>query len=741
MTYSVQNTDGSRTINVAASQVNSSFSVALVGRNVSGYGQFFVQNSIRHLENFASTSAPSDDILLTGQIWYDKNEDVMRVYDGTAWRRMSITVRSSDPSGGVDEGTAYFNTTDDKLKVFDGASFVDASYAGKVSSEFSSDADVGNPGKYGTRLRTMYIPNTSGKYHAVIALMYVSDGSDRGVTDGETVMAIFSDHTDFEISTSLPFKVEGLGDVQLYNEFVDSDGIGSTIKAGMNLRNKYAGTAVSLANVALQADVANAINTGSGNINGAFVFTANSSALIPDQTDTVTLGNTTNRFSSLYIDTIEIGDPNSTAAQYIRKANVGGVTSVILDIGESTAPIDNIHVSNIILADGGKIQGLNIETFGTSSAPIDLAYMSNIVVGANVGITTLGFTGDVLDSGGNVIVSEAGGATAQLSQTQTFTGINTFSNDILASGAPDIGTSGSKFGTIHSSTFNGTTLTLSGSATSPTFNGNLSGTSATLTGTVSGGDGTFTGIVSFGSLRDTGENITVTKFVDQADGISSNDNDTTIPTSAAVKAYVDAQVTAQDLDFQADSGGALSIDLDSEVLDIAGGTNINTVGSGNQVTVNLDTALTGLTSASFSGTVSANLFDGVASSAKYADLAEIYASDEDYEPGTVVKIGGSAEITKTDKHADTDVFGVISTNPAYLMNKDAAGLPVAMTGRVPVRVVGKVKKGERLVSSDVPGVAWALGEDIYDPRAVIGRSLEDKEDGDLGLVEAVIGVK
>ena len=82
MTYSVQNTDGSKTINVAASQVNSSFSVALVGRNVSGYGQYFVQNSIRHLENFASTSAPTPDIPLEGQIWYDKTEDVMRVYDG-----------------------------------------------------------------------------------------------------------------------------------------------------------------------------------------------------------------------------------------------------------------------------------------------------------------------------------------------------------------------------------------------------------------------------------------------------------------------------------------------------------------------------------------------------------------------------------------------------------------------------------------------------------------------------------
>jgi len=88
-----------------------------------------------------------------------------------------------------------------------------------------------------------------------------------------------------------------------------------------------------------------------------------------------------------------------------------------------------------------------------------------------------------------------------------------------------------------------------------------------------------------------------------------------------------------------------------------------------------------------------------------------------------------------------DVFGVISTAPAYLMNKDAEGLPVALQGRVPVKVIGKIRKGERLVSSDVPGVAWALGDDAYNSRAIIGRALQSKEDGDAGVIEAVIGVK
>jgi len=135
------------------------------------------------------------------------------------------------------------------------------------------------------------------------------------------------------------------------------------------------------------------------------------------------------------------------------------------------------------------------------------------------------------------------------------------------------------------------------------------------------------------------------------------------------------------------------------------------------------------------------VFSGVANEAQYADLAEIYSSDADYEPGTVVKLGGDAEVTQTLNHADNDVFGVVSTSPAYLMNKDADGVAVALAGRVPVKVIGKIAKGERLVSSDVPGVAWALGEDEYDARAVIGRALQSKEDGDAGVIEAVIGVK
>jgi hypothetical protein len=92
-----------------------------------------------------------------------------------------------------------------------------------------------------------------------------------------------------------------------------------------------------------------------------------------------------------------------------------------------------------------------------------------------------------------------------------------------------------------------------------------------------------------------------------------------------------------------------------------------------------------------------------ATSAQYADVAERFAADEEYMPGTVVELGGTAEITCSNTELSETVFGVISTRAAYLMNSgagsDATHPPVAMTGRVPVRAVGQIAKGDRLVSA------------------------------------------
>lgn len=139
------------------------------------------------------------------------------------------------------------------------------------------------------------------------------------------------------------------------------------------------------------------------------------------------------------------------------------------------------------------------------------------------------------------------------------------------------------------------------------------------------------------------------------------------------------------------------------------------------------------------------VFAGTATSALYADLAERYHADANYGYGTVVKIGGAHEITATDKEYCADVFGVISDKPAFAMNSGAGTQSshpyVALAGRIPVKVIGKVSKGDRLVTSNVAGYAMSAQTSGIEWQYVIGRALEDKINDEAGIIEAVVGTK
>ena len=133
-----------------------------------------------------------------------------------------------------------------------------------------------------------------------------------------------------------------------------------------------------------------------------------------------------------------------------------------------------------------------------------------------------------------------------------------------------------------------------------------------------------------------------------------------------------------------------------------------------------------------------NTVYATASTALYADLAENYLADADYAPGTVVVFGGEHEITVTNQSADERVAGVISTNPAYLMNSGEPGLPVALRGKVPVRVIGPVTKGDSLVTSTTPGVAFSVGRERVYAQAVFAKSLESNDTDNEKVILAVI---
>ena len=138
-------------------------------------------------------------------------------------------------------------------------------------------------------------------------------------------------------------------------------------------------------------------------------------------------------------------------------------------------------------------------------------------------------------------------------------------------------------------------------------------------------------------------------------------------------------------------------------------------------------------------TVFATTFSGNATTANYADVAENFSADAVYSPGTVVALGGVEEITRVNEELADDVFGVISNRPAYLMNAQLDGSPVAVAGRVPVRVRGQINKGDRLVSAGaglaraaLPGEATSFNQ--------IGRAIQSKTTDEQGVVEAFVTI-
>lgn len=205
------------------------------------------------------------------------------------------------------------------------------------------------------------------------------------------------------------------------------------------------------------------------------------------------------------------------------------------------------------------------------------------------------------------------------------------------------------------------------------------------------------------------------------------------------------QTTNGNLDIGVNVGGvptsAIHIDGSSGVVEIPG-LNLSVFG-------NISVGGIINTNANGVGNIgsSSNYFNRVfatSTSAVYADVAERFAADTFYPAGTVVELGGEAEITCSILELSDNVFGVISTKAAYLMNSaagdDDTHPPVAMTGRVPVRVVGSVRKGDRLVSAG-NGLARSAKEGEATWSNTIGRALIDKLDPGQGTVEAIVTIK
>src|SRR5210317_547470 len=333
-------------------------------------------------------------------------------------------------------------------------------------------------------------------------------------------------------------------------------------------------------------------------------------AIIPVTDSDIDLGTTSLRFKDTYTDTVTttgnvsiggnltvtgdatisgnltFGDADTDSINLAAEidSNIVPNTDNTYDLGTATKEWRNLYIdgtANIdsLVADTADINGGTID--GATIATSDITVGAGKTLNVSAGTLTLAdnqISGDKVE-GGTIAATTI---TTLTSTTGNITNVNATTVDSTNLEVTNLkAKDGTAAGSIADST--GVVTLASSVLTTTDING------GTIDGATIGG--TTAGAVTFTDLSD--GTITIAGFADE-DNMSSN-SATLLPTQQSVKAYVDSQVTAQDLDFQGDTGGALSIDLDSESLTIAGGTGLDTVGSGNTVTVNIDSTVATLT--------------------------------------------------------------------------------------------------------------------------------------------------
>jgi hypothetical protein len=457
---------------------------------------------------------------------------------------------------------------------------------------------------------------------------------------------------------------------------------------------------------------------------------------------------------------------NVTAASNVAVTQIANGTSVV---GISSSG------GNVELTSGGTLafqsNGTNLDVLIPITSANITAATGNIS-GGNL------LTGGRVVSTGNIVSSANISATNFIGNGSFLSGISTnsisngTSNVTVASGAATtVGVAGT------------TRLTIA--ATGTTVDGVMTATgNITATGNVSGGNlvtgGAViaTGAVTGATVAGDGSALTALNGTNIASGTVAaarvatlNQNTTgsaaTLTTARAIALSGDVVGTAN---FDGSAGISIATNIQANSVALGTDTTGNYVGEGAvsgtglsgslsaeggtfTVTSNATDSNTNSTivARDGSGNFSAGVITATATQARYADVAENYLADADYPPGTVVTIGGANEITACG--SDNYPIGVISTDPAHLLNSElTAGLPVALLGRVPIRIIGSVNKGQKIYADSIgrasTNVEIASSDKQFSELQIeraqverfVGIALEDNADEDEKLVECILKV-
>jgi hypothetical protein len=496
--------------------------------------------------------------------------------------------------------------------------------------------------------------------------------------------------------------------------------------------NIIAGNLTTAAQVSATGNVTGGnINTGglisaTGNITGGNILGgANVNATTHTGTTAVLSGNVTG-------GNIITGGAVLATGQISATANVTGgniITTGVINAGSSG------------VSASGNVTGGNIRTAGLMSATGNITSAANVLSG-NAIITslvqgaTLSATGNI--TGGNLNATGLSLSGNVVSGLSMITAITTTAN---ITGGYFLGNGSQLTGIDATSIQNGTSnvrvvssggnvaIGVGGTSNVAVFStGGLSVTGNITGGNVISGGARvykYTASASVPSNGVAGDHWYATGtdklYMYINDGTTNQWVDQSFPTSISTLAIngnlsVGGTLSAANITF---NGGAFSV---SNLLN-AGANGVGNIGN----------------STTRFNTVFATTFSGVSTTANYADLAENYQADGVYEPGTVVVFGGENEITVSDIDHDTRIAGVVSTNPAYLMNSSQAnGTPVALAGRVPCLVQGPVNKGDRLVNV-ASGIAGKFNPGKAELGCVVGKSLQDLPHDRVELIEIAVG--
>ena len=669
MAYTINLTNGTIFATVADGTINNASSMTLVGKNYAGYGEFLDENFIHLLENSANTTAPASP--LTGQLWWDSTNALMKVYNGTAFKVMTGSTSSASAPSNVITGDLWWDTTNSQLKIYNGASWtvVGPAYTSAEGTAGAIPETITDSGATPHYVTSLYVNNTR------VAIVSKDASFVPSAPTITTFPNIYNGITLY--NTSSPVYAGTATNAQLLDSLDSTDFMRATANTSTT------GTVAILNNFGLTVGASNvfAVNTTStdanikSNIsNGNLVIQAN-------------VGGTTYNVARAVGTTGVFAVSNAMTAGTTVSA-VGNVTGGnIVTAGQVTATanitggniISAAAVSGVSLVSSGNVDSGNLRTGGQISAAGNITSAANVagtyfigngsaLTGLSLGVSVTKFVngtseGNVGTSGGNINFNVGGVSNVVVIDTSTLYANVLSAQSITKSGTNavgNIGSSSSFFNTVFGNIYNGTVISVAGNVTGANINtGGLvsAGTTVSATGNITGGNLITAGLVSTASITKTGSNA------------------------------------------------------------------VGNIGS------------------------SSNYFNQVfatATTALYADVAERFAADEVLEPGTVVELGGSQEITRAVTDLSENVFGVISTRPAYTMNggagEDSTHPKVAMTGRVPVNVVGIIRKGDRLVAAGA-GLARAARPGEATAFNVIGRSLVDKHTTQQGTVEAIVTIK